>query len=224
MKVYFKSSRSCLVSWMVLIEKIRYICHGWTLLETIWDMLVTIVGPSEGNSWRYYIMMNFFWAPSIEISKYRIEAVLPTEELPPVKTTPLARWRPGCYLVRRLCFIIKRFSSVGYICTSAIFSASLDPRPRFFFLLPGWGGAAATTTAAVPPSHAGRFDILCFSGTCFDFLNLFLFCPLFPPLGKSSASSKIILPPISLEEGTGLFGCHGFTPLVPSWALYVFVL
>lgn len=44
-------------------------------------MLVTIIEPSEGNSWHYYIMMNFFWAPSFEISTNRIEAVLPTEEL-----------------------------------------------------------------------------------------------------------------------------------------------
>lgn len=185
-------------------------------------MLVTIIEPSEGNSWHYYYELLHLKSAQTGLKLFFQQKN--SDELPPVKNNTLARWRPGCYLVRRLCLIIKRFSSVGYICTSAIFPPSLDPRPRFFFLLLGWGGAAATTAAAVSPSQAGRFGIFCSSGTCFDFLNLFLICPLFPPLGKSSASSKIILLPISLELGTGLFGCHGFTPLVPSWALYVFIL
>lgn len=123
-----------------------------------------------------------------------------------------------CYLVRRLCLIINRFSSAGYMCSSVFLLASLDSRPRFLFLLPGQGAAV------VSPSQAGRFGLLCSFGNCFDFLNLFLFCPLLPPLGKSSASSNMILLPVSLEEGTGLFGFHGFTLPMLSWGSSFFVL
>lgn len=123
-----------------------------------------------------------------------------------------------CYLVRRLCLIINRFSSAGTVCMSIFLLPSLDTRPRFLFLLSGRGAAV------VSPSQAGRFGLLCSSGSCFDFLNLFLFCPLLPPLGKSSASFSTIFAPASLEVATGLFGFHGLTPPVLSGGWPFFAL
>lgn len=66
-------------------------------------------------------------------------------------------------------------------------------------------------------------------GTFFDFFILLLlfffsaFSPLPPPLGKSSASSKISLAfgSWSLEVGTGLLGFHGFPAPMLSCCLYL---
>lgn len=47
------------------------------------------------------------------------------------------------------------------------------------------------------------------------------FAPVPPPLGKSSASSKASFEGVGfLEDGTGLFGFHGFALLIISSCLY----
>lgn len=141
----------------------------------------------------------------------------------------------SCYLLRFLCLMIKRFSSVGYICASRFLSAIL----RFLFLLflflsPFSCFDPCISLVTVQQRRSGLLSP-CPSGVtegaCFVFFILFLFfffsfvfSSLPPPLGKSCASSTISLVGWSLEVGTGLLGFHGFTLPVPSCCLYFFVL
>lgn len=138
---------------------------------------------------------------------------------------------PYSYLWRLLCLMMNRFSSVGYCLLGFFPSVRIVWGLLILFLFSGFD-----SILCISPVQDGYTGLLsaCPSGgpeeTCFGFLGLFFFfffislaSPLPPPLGKSSASSKITLLGVSLEGGNCLLGFHNLTlPLLPCcWFLLV---
>lgn len=112
--------------------------------------------------------------------------------------------------------MINRFSSVGYILESSLFSAILNFWDLFFLFF----FSCLDSEFGIPSIKLGQSCLLWPSdgaeGTVFGVFVFFRFffiaavSPLAPPLGKASASSKTSLPGTPLEVGTGLLGFHGF--------------
>lgn len=110
--------------------------------------------------------------------------------------------------------MINKFSSVGYICADTFLFAFLL---ALFLLLLQFSSFSLVCSVGKPCLPAGSVQQ---SGLPFFFIFfLFLFfsisspCP--PPLGKSSASSKVVLAfeGRSLDWGTGTLGFHVFSRL-----------
>lgn len=151
----------------------------------------------------------------------------------PLTPTPHKHW---CYLLRFLCLMINRFSSVGYIGSAwCLLPAIL--RPRYLFFLPLAPSSCFDSDRCIPPATFQRrrsgLPSRCPSTFVFFifFPLLFFwaeFSPLPRPLGKSAASSKMIFLDGrgSLEVGTGLLAFHRFTlpVLCGCWYLLSFVL
>lgn len=129
-----------------------------------------------------------------------------------------------CYLLRFLCLIINRFSSVGYIGAACFLSPVLRARFLFLFFSPFcFNSDPCMSPVTVSERRSGLLSLY----PSFVFLLLFLFflsglSPLPPPLGKSADSSKISLfdGSGSLEVGTDLLGFHGFALPVLSRCLH----
>lgn len=128
--------------------------------------------------------------------------------------------------------MMNRFSSVGYIGAEFFLSEFLRSRFLFFFIFFS-PFSSLDPDPCIPPvtvqkRRCGPLPLCPSGGTPIVFFIIFLFffffssfSPLPPPLGKSSASSKISLVGGrgSLETGTGLLGFHGFALPVLSCCL-----
>lgn len=130
-----------------------------------------------------------------------------------------------CYLLLpRLCLIVNRFSSLGYIGEFSLFS-EIFIFCNFFFLFFlscfesefGVRSLQPGESCRVRPSEgAAEANLL----AVFVFVFFVFFTspvpPLCRPLGRSPPSSRRTFSAAFLEAGTGLLGFHALVPAGPS--------